>query len=597
LERLSIQEALDYCLENPDGLGAQELLDKFPQYREELQPLLGLAHQITAELMPPTAAVGRREAMKARLVSAAASAQATRPIQVPETLPVPARKPEQRRQPRPMPWFLSPKWLPAAAAILLIAFVWWSAARALPGSPFYTVKLASENIMLSMTGDPESKALLHTDIANARLYDLRTVQEQGTLAQAGPALDSYARNVTAANNILQGMSAGEARDRVTEAIYKTCFAGKVILGSISGGPGTIPANTRDSIQQIAAKVGDIESSTSQALISGGKDPQSVLGGSDIAPLLTPVVIIPGGTPTPALSLTTEPTIAAGTTRTIPANDGTPTLPPTQLPTLTETPTPPVATNTAAPILPPTATPTYTPEPARPTPTIVPPVKPSATPTASKATSTPMPAKATSTPTATATPSPTRTLVPRSATPTNTLIPTGPSPTSTLTPSSTATLPSPNPTGTALSLPTKLVIPSSTPPEPFPSPTKVDEIGTVCDLNVSRVEAQCEGDKPSFEAEACITWAATVHNPSQAQIEADWQLELQIRTGSGGFQTALTETGHDDFGPGDTEVGDTLCYDFPEDTSQFRVRFTILTTGYPCQPESGQSPVERICGGD
>ncbi|MGA7730965.1 MAG: DUF5667 domain-containing protein [Chloroflexia bacterium] len=596
MERLSIQEALDYCLENPEGLGAQELLDKFPQYREELQPLLGLAQQITTELVPPPLGIGRREAMKARLV--AASAQAIKPIQAPETLPVPARKPEQRRPSRPLPWFLRPTWVPAAAAILLIAFVWWSSARALPGSPFYTIKLASENIILTMTGDPEIKALRHTDIANARLYDLRTVQEQGTLAQAGPALDSYSRNVTAANNILQGMPAGDARDRVTEAIYKTCFAGRVILGSISGGGGTLPPNIRDSIQRIVGKVGDIENSASQALISGGKDPQSVLIGSDIAPLLTPVVTTQGVTPTPIVALTAEPTIPAGTTRTIPATDGTPTPFPTLLPYVTGTPTSPVATKTVAPILPPTAT--YTPEPAHVTPTTIPPVKPSSTPTANKATATPVPAKPTSTPTATRTanPNPTRPLVLPSSTPTNTLVPTVPGPTATSTPSSTATLPvAPDPTDTALSLPTRLVIPSSTPPEPFPSPTKAGETGTVCDLTISRVETQCEGDKPSRAEESCLTWAATVHNPGQARIEADWQLELQIRTGSGGFHTVLAETGYEDFGPGDTEVGDTLCYGFPEGTSQFRVKFTVLTTGYPCQPQSKQSAVEDPCGSD
>ena len=33
VKRLKIEDALDYCLLNPEGLSDDQLLEKFPQYR------------------------------------------------------------------------------------------------------------------------------------------------------------------------------------------------------------------------------------------------------------------------------------------------------------------------------------------------------------------------------------------------------------------------------------------------------------------------------------------------------------------------------------------------------------------------------------
>src|SRR5437899_353199 len=70
--RLTIEEALDYCLSNPDRLSVQQLLSRFPEHREKLEPLLTRAFSISDALPPPVPAE-RMAAMKQRLMDAAAS--------------------------------------------------------------------------------------------------------------------------------------------------------------------------------------------------------------------------------------------------------------------------------------------------------------------------------------------------------------------------------------------------------------------------------------------------------------------------------------------------------------------------------------------
>ena len=69
-KRPKIEEALDYCLDNPDRLSAPQLLDRFPEHGEKLQPLLTVASSIGSALPPPVP-VDRKAAMKQRLMEAA----------------------------------------------------------------------------------------------------------------------------------------------------------------------------------------------------------------------------------------------------------------------------------------------------------------------------------------------------------------------------------------------------------------------------------------------------------------------------------------------------------------------------------------------
>src|SRR5690242_2957286 len=112
MKKVTIQEALNYCLDNPDNLSSQDLLSKFPEYREELEPLLGLGTSIAAVTLPPVAPE-RRSAMKQRLLAAAeASPRVPQPSyaspQKPAARPVAATY--RRKWWQGLSWAARPAW-------------------------------------------------------------------------------------------------------------------------------------------------------------------------------------------------------------------------------------------------------------------------------------------------------------------------------------------------------------------------------------------------------------------------------------------------------------------------------------------------------
>jgi hypothetical protein len=102
---------------------------------------------------------------------------------------------------------------------------------------------------------------------------------------------------------------------------------------------------------------------------------------------------------------------------------------------------------------------------------------------------------------------------------------------------------------------------------------------------------------SCESATCASWSAIIENNGQSEVEADWVAELQVRTGSTGFQTVDTDSGTEVFGPGQNTVGSRFCDSFPPDTQQFRIRLYIVTTGYPCTIPAKMSPVVAACSLD
>jgi hypothetical protein len=92
----------------------------------------------------------------------------------------------------------------------------------------------------------------------------------------------------------------------------------------------------------------------------------------------------------------------------------------------------------------------------------------------------------------------------------------------------------------------------------------------------------------------VGWMATVHNNGLTDVHADWSAELQIMVRGGGFDAVTDESGSGDFGPGDTPLAGSLCYDFPPDTVQVRVEFYIDTSGYACQVPSHDSHPTNPC---
>ncbi len=279
MEQMTIQEALDFCLENPEGLSQEELLARFPGYRVELASLLGLATGIKS-LAVPSVPPDRREAMKARLLSAA-SAQPSQPreavtVSVAPAVPavpiasVPAEQlssVDLRQRPhRALPWYLSPGWVVAAAAILLVAFTWWSSAGSLPGSPFYGIKLASENISLSLAGSDVARAQENIRLANNRLYDLRTMEQRGSLAASQPALDNYSAHLDNSVTLWETLK-GTSHTDVARVLYASSAAGEVTFDSFGAQTPTLPAALRQ-------KISDTEALLSSVSVENGRHAHS-----------------------------------------------------------------------------------------------------------------------------------------------------------------------------------------------------------------------------------------------------------------------------------------------------------------------------------
>ncbi len=71
MEPLTVQEALEYCLQNPDALTTEQLLAQFPQYAQELAQLLALDRQLKHAFHGVAPATGL-DKVKARILSSLA---------------------------------------------------------------------------------------------------------------------------------------------------------------------------------------------------------------------------------------------------------------------------------------------------------------------------------------------------------------------------------------------------------------------------------------------------------------------------------------------------------------------------------------------
>lgn len=399
MEPISLQDALDYCLENPDGLSVQDLLDSFPEHREELAALLGLSAVIAST--PPPVPGARRSAIKARVVSAAAQ---LRPPQEP-TNPAPPRPPTpvhanvtaptppRRRVSGPVPievytkprrpLFLRPGFITAVAAALIVAFVWWSSRGALPDSPFYNVRIASENVAINFAGSEADQAGAHLNAATSRLFELREMQQRDRLAEAQEAVVNYEHHLTSAELLWQRTSPRSVP--VAELLYVTSVAGRVTFDALGGALSTLPAPYMQDVAEAREAIGRVSAGTEMALVAAGRDPVAVLtgmaaGNSTLAALVSPAF--------PNLTVPTQPSVPSTSTGTT-AGAGTPTAVAVVQDTAT---TPP----TTAPTEPPAPTDTPVVEPPTATPAVPPPPPPSATPPP-PATNTPVPAPPTQAP--------------------------------------------------------------------------------------------------------------------------------------------------------------------------------------------------------
>ncbi|HYP39447.1 MAG TPA: DUF5667 domain-containing protein [Chloroflexia bacterium] len=626
MERAGIQDALEYCLANPDDLGAEELLGKFPEYREELAPLLVLSRSIQG-VEPPPVPVERRAAMKQRLMQAAAAQQTAAQAQTARiTAPMPVRKQPtlkvhtQKRGWKP-PFFSRAGWALVGAMALILVFIWWSAARALPNSPFYSVKLASENFALNFASSPEEKVRRHVDLANARLFDLETMRNMGKLGEAGAAVEDCKLHLNA-GSMLWEQTQGSVRTELAKALYISSQAGRVTFAEFEEAIKNLPVTVRKNFQDTIDAINGLNRRTMAALLGEGIDPNEVTeeANPDIAPLLTPTDPVPEselrtptresqGTNTPSVARTVSPEtrVPGQVTPSVVATGGTATAPVASPAAGTRTISVPTATpvSQASPSL--TATPTTTasasPTRGSATATGTPTARPSSTPTGGVRTSTSTPTmipKSSATSTRVApTASPTESVLTSTATPER--LPPGavtvvPDPTTVPQASATPVLantPPPAPTSTPVVEPSPPPAPTSTwAPLLTPTPLPGGGNGDSCDLKVEDVGISCAPG-------GCANWTVLVSNEGDRSMRANWTATLEIKpVGGGGWEVIEEMSGTSNFRPGETSLRDRMCFSANEPIDRIRVLFTLESDDDGCdsRKQSGQISPCEVGGG-
>lgn len=168
-----IETALDECLARlAKGESAEACLERYPHLREELEPLLRMALVL-------------REAYAQRTISPEALARVRTGF-----LAEAQRRQRALAERRQRNWF---HWrLPLsfsrglATALLTLVFLIGLlgggsivSANSLPGDPLYSVKRASEKMLLLLTFDAQQRAALEQQLENRRLEEVKKVVEQG----------------------------------------------------------------------------------------------------------------------------------------------------------------------------------------------------------------------------------------------------------------------------------------------------------------------------------------------------------------------------------------------------------------------------------
>lgn len=256
MDNESIQDAIDYCCGNPDGLDTEELLSKFPKYRDELVPLLAVCNLISDVPRVPTV---RYEAMKQRVMAAAGARQAAQSEPRPQAAPSKAARVRFN-----LDWLKRPALVAGALVILMVSFVWSASASSLPDSPFYNVKLLAENA--TIVGSPTDKALRHEALAEERLNDLQKMQQQRKLDKAGLAFSNYDEHLRQSQELLNGIT-GPQKAEVAGALYRTCRRGQVEFNSFAGAVAQLPAPVKKSYSASAATQDALSLVSANVLVS------------------------------------------------------------------------------------------------------------------------------------------------------------------------------------------------------------------------------------------------------------------------------------------------------------------------------------------
>ena len=211
----------------------------YPAHADELAPLLVASEELLALPKPSIspAAVARIEE---QLFEAAAASGLVR----------------RERKPLVLPRIPLPRWrwaYSAIAAAVIVVFLLTSTfvgtANALPGSPFYPVKLATEEVWLWVAPARDEPAL-HLRFAQRRLQEYQELAEQGVYDES--VLDAMTAHVDAALDGIEELPPAIALELLDTVAEVVAVQQQVLAAMQADPPADMPASAKLQLDRILA---------------------------------------------------------------------------------------------------------------------------------------------------------------------------------------------------------------------------------------------------------------------------------------------------------------------------------------------------------
>jgi hypothetical protein len=211
----------------------------YPALADELKPLLLVSEKLLSAPRPVLAPEAKAR-IEAQLLTAAAAAGLVR---------------RERKRRRPLRQAIAlPKWRLAYSALAAVAIVLLlmttalvGSANALPGSPLYSVKLASEDVWLWVAPARDEPAL-HLRFAQRRLEEYQQLAEQGVYDEA--ILEAMTAHVDAAMVGIEELPPSIALVLLDQAEEVVAEQRQVLSGMLA----TVPVESRVTLDRFLAMV-------------------------------------------------------------------------------------------------------------------------------------------------------------------------------------------------------------------------------------------------------------------------------------------------------------------------------------------------------
>ncbi len=396
MARVSIEEALDDCLQRLPHEGLDACLRRYPQYADELRGLLQLGTMVSRTSVTTVLSNEARQRMRAQLFQPPAPTTANPKVTSPAVAQPTRALPLPATSLRPIAALFSRPLVRVALALIVLVVLFLgggaASAHAAPGDALYPVKRFYEGMRYTFSLSNSDKANAQLDFASARLDEMVALVQRKTQID-GDLLTDLAANISYCSDQLNSTNFS-AKQQLASSFATILQREQQVLGAVSSDVATNAqpqfTTARQSIAQYYRTVTQFAPNVPPLAIPTGlpgvnSNPTPSLPAAQDTATPMPVVATPSptviltDTATPNTTATALPSATASPDSTHVrhvAPTDTP-LPTTPRPHITATPLPPRPTPTAThlpiPIQTPTPVklkPTPPPKPTLPRPTVV-----------------------------------------------------------------------------------------------------------------------------------------------------------------------------------------------------------------------------------